>query len=127
MSAIDIFIAWFSFAAMLWLASVVLPGFEVSDGFRGAASSAVVLSIFSALAGWVLFGVFDIGEFIGDGRGMRTLLHMSVNVGLLFATDKISEPIAIENPGMGALAGVFITVGADIIEPMLYTIIREPF
>lgn len=127
MSLIDIFVAWLSYALMLWFSGRVLPSFEVSDGFRGAAVTAVVLSILSAIAGWVLFGIFQVDDFIGRGRAMQTLLHWGVNAGLLFATDKITDQLTIENPGMGVLAAIVISVGGDIIEPMLYSLLDFNF
>lgn len=111
-------ITWLSSALALWLTALVLPGFDVKNGFKGAAWVAVILGLLQAVFGWLIYGVLIVGT-LGLGLLFKSITQLVVTTLLLVITDKVSDTLKIQSFWTAALGALLTTVGTVLLSSII--------
>ena len=122
MDVTSLLIAWLSSALALWLTAVILPGFEIKNGFKGAAVVALVLGLLQAVLSWLVFGIIVVGT-LGLALVFERLTQLFVMTILLVLTDKISDTLKIRSFLMTLVGAVLVTIGTDLFSRVITGVI----
>ena len=113
---ISILITWVASAVALVVTAMVLPGFEVRNGFMGAIKVALILGLLTAVLGKLLFGLLVVVT-LGIGFLLKPLTTWLVSTLLLIATDKLSTTLTIRGGFMiAAIGALAIAVVSTVVE-----------
>lgn len=107
-------VSWLMLSLGFYLTGLLVPGFEVRRGFRGALLVGAVFGVLHFAIGWFLFAVIGIGTlFLGFVFAFITWWLVSAI--LLKLTDALTETLAIDRFRTAligaAVLSLFSTVG----------------
>lgn len=119
---LDILVSWVVLGAAFWLTAEVLPGFQLTGGWRGAALVSAIFGIINWLIGRLLFVVLGIVS-LGLGFLLAFITRWIVNTILLRVTDAMSDRLNIKSfktALIGALLiSLFGTIGQWLVRLVL--------
>ena len=119
---LSLLVAWFASSATIWLTAQFLNGFQLRNGFKGALWVGAILGLLHILLGKLLFGIIGIGT-LGLGFVLKRLTEWLVTTILLIVTDKLSSTLAIRSFGLAFGAAIIISVGGNLIERVLHSVL----
>ena len=118
MTILDVLLSWLSFALCIWLAAL-LPGFEVKQGFKGAAVAATVLWVLYRAAMWLVFDLLNLDAVWHMGDVVKALVRWALMALLIIVTAKATKAAEVQNFALAFLAAVVITVSGRFVVPFL--------
>lgn len=110
---LSILISWLVLGAALLLTAQVLPGFQLTGGWRGAAVVSVIFGIINWLIGWLLFVMLGIVS-LGLGFLLAFITRWIVNALLLRLTDAVSDRLNIESFKTALIGALLISLFGTI-------------
>jgi len=114
--------SWLVLGAAFWLTAELLPGFQLTGGWRGAALVSAIFGSINWLIGWLLFLLLGIAT-LGIGFLLAFLTRWVVNALLLRITDAVSDRLNIRDfktTLIGALLiSLFGTLGQWVVRLIL--------
>jgi putative membrane protein len=110
---LGILISWLVLGAAFWLTAEVLPGFQLTGGWRGAALVSAIFGIINWLIGWFLFVVLGIVS-LGIGFLLAFITRWIVNAILLRVTDAVSDRLNIKDFKTALIGALLISLFGTI-------------
>jgi putative membrane protein len=110
---LGILVSWLVLGAAFWLTAAVLPGFQLTGGWRGAAAVSAIFGIINWLIGWLLFVVLGIVS-LGLGFLLAFVTRWLVNAILLRVTDAVSDRLKIESFKTALIGALLISLFGTI-------------
>ncbi len=91
---ISFLIAWAVLGLAFWVASLIVPGFALKEGFTNIVIVSAIFGVLNALLGWFLFVVIGLTT-LGLGFLFGFLTRWLVMALLLKLTDAITDRVEI--------------------------------
>lgn len=110
---LGILISWLVLGAAFWLTAELLPGFQLTGGWRGAAVVSAIFGIINWLIGWLLFVVLGIVS-LGLGFLLAFITRWIVNALLLRITDAVSDRLSIKDFKTALIGALLISLFGTI-------------
>ncbi len=110
-------ISWITVAFGLWLASKLIPDFDVTGDWKSYAVVAAVFGVLEFLLGWLLFGILGVVT-LGIGFLFAFITRLVVSAIVLKLADAMSDRLTIRGflPAvLGALVLALTSSVADFV------------
>ena len=114
-------ITWIATAIAVWATAVVLPGFSVKNGAKGALVVAAVFGLLNALFGRFLLGLFKLGT-LGLASLLGPVATWLVMALLLVVTDKLSDTLKIKSFGWAFISAIPIAIGTELLKRVMHAV-----
>ena len=110
---IGILISWLVLGAAFWLTAELLPGFQLTGGWRGAALVSAIFGVINWLIGWLLFVLLGIVS-LGLGFLLAFITRWIANAILLRITDAVSDRLNIRDFKTALIGALLISLFGTI-------------
>ncbi len=109
--------SWLVLSASVWVAALVIPGFEVKRGW-GTVKVAALFGVLSWGLGWLIFFVLGVAT-LGIGFLLAFITRWVVSALLLMLADKLSDSIKIKNFTAALLAALVMSGVGTLLQALL--------
>jgi putative membrane protein len=113
-----ILLSWLVLSVAVWVAALVVPGFQVKGGVTGTILVAALFGVLHWLLGKLLFGLLVVGT-LGLAYLLAFVTRWVVTAVVLKLTDALTDRLSIKSWGTALIAGAVMSFLGTLGEALI--------